>query len=646
MAHHYWNAYQAIVSARELAQEVAQDQRAAVCLEVRVKRFCEKTGRKRWMTLPATALLPGDVFRLNKNTTTLPVDALLLEGTAVTNEAVLTGETVAQSKVPLADDSPEMRLDMLGQHRSSILFAGTFLQHCSGKLTCLALRTGSYSSRGDLVRALQRSRVGAVSSAETEQDGLRLILCLSLIACYTCISFWRQPSPQDTKPGQVFRKVLHCCRILMATIPSDLPMIISSIAHSCAHRLKHEADVVCSEPAALLTASSVNHILFDKTGTMTTDTQSLAMVRTRSESEEFLANLVLAGCHSLVDLNGDMIGDPLDLASFRNSGWNMNDQDSRRFSRKVGEQEVSLWQIKTFPFDASRRTSSSLVLVHSGDSSKLFKLVKGSPEKMVDLVAVDGKWFTNTTKELGEDGYRIVAMGAQDVSDDSAVVKQLFPLGLPCTRLSSKVIKRAQRAATRLIVRDSFECPGFSFCGFSCFSAVIRPSTPRVIAELKRAKIGVSMLTGDSVDAAVSVARRCRLIDEPNDIAVFLLDIDPAKKLLGWRKLGIDGGSNKPFESWESVTVAKHGGCTLIATGKAVEYLLTKDYLSPEEKNIQLMLPNFAIFARATPNQKVLVTRAIKNSGLKVLMCGTSRITSPLLCLNRCLLCFFGTFRR
>jgi magnesium-transporting ATPase (P-type) len=154
------------------------------------------------------------------------------------------------------------------------------------------------------------------------------------------------------------------------------------------------------------------------------------------------------------------------------------------------------------------------------------------------------------------------------------------------------------------------------------------------------------MLTGDSVDAAVSVARRCRLIDEPNNIPVFLLDFDPDKKLLGWRKLGIDVGSNKPFQSWESVTEAKHGGCTLIATGKAVEYLLTKDYLSPEEKNIQLMLPNFAIFARATPNQKVLVTRAIKNSGLKVLMCGTSRITSPLLCLKRYLLCFFGTFRR
>lgn len=130
----------------------------------------------------------------------------------------------------------------------------------------------------------------------------------------------------------------------MATIPSDLPMIISSIAHSCANRLKHEADVVCSEPAALLIASTVNQILFDKTGTMTTDTQSLAMVRTRHESEEFLANLVLAGCHSLVDLNRDMIGDPLDLTAFRNSGWNMNDQDSRRFSRKVGK----------YPFGRSR----------------------------------------------------------------------------------------------------------------------------------------------------------------------------------------------------------------------------------------------------------------------------------------------------
>ena len=92
LLHHYWNARQSIVSARELAQEVQRQDCQTLLVKVK-RRGNNKTSKTKWTTLNASALLPGDVFQLaNRTALTFPVDALLLRGSAVTNEAILTGE--------------------------------------------------------------------------------------------------------------------------------------------------------------------------------------------------------------------------------------------------------------------------------------------------------------------------------------------------------------------------------------------------------------------------------------------------------------------------------------------------------------------------------------------------------------------------
>lgn len=58
----------------------------------------------RWVKLSGTDLLPGDVVSIgrsgqNGEDKTVPADMLLLAGTAITNEAILTGESTPQWKV-------------------------------------------------------------------------------------------------------------------------------------------------------------------------------------------------------------------------------------------------------------------------------------------------------------------------------------------------------------------------------------------------------------------------------------------------------------------------------------------------------------------------------------------------------------------
>ena len=308
LAQHYWNARQAIISATQLAQEVKTNLQDTTDYKVCVW----KETKKRWVPTVAGDLIPGDIFRLNtqqhqdsehgttdthrnaqqKKELLIPVDALILRGQCLTNEAILTGESVPQIKLPLdfegemknisnghdhesqgGDTIQTRRLD-LHKDRSSILFAGTTLFHTldntendknsSGAMTCITLRTGVYSSKGRLLKALNgNAHVGAISNNQSEKDAIRMITSLSFCAVISCLSLFvqREGNPAKVSP---FRRVIQCTRIALASIPSDMPLALASVAGSCSRILRNQADVVCSEPGSLLTAAYINTVVFDK----------------------------------------------------------------------------------------------------------------------------------------------------------------------------------------------------------------------------------------------------------------------------------------------------------------------------------------------------------------------------------------------
>ena len=311
LAQHYYNAQQAIVSAKQLAEEVKTNLQDTSGYQVSVWN----ESKQRWVSTSAGQLVPGDIFRLtmsqeqlentddasnktqNQRELIVPVDALVVKGQCLTNEAILTGESVPQIKIPLdfeeaADERnlrenkngdgkrEERHLDM-HKDRSSILFAGTTLFHTiggstasaeatdkkdstAGGVTCIALRTGTYSSKGRLLKALKGgSQVGAISNEQSEKDAIRMISSLSGCAALSCLSLFVQQNGNRAKVSP-FRRVIQCTRIALASIPSDLPLAQASIARSCSRMLRDQSDVVCSEPGSLLTAAYIDTVVFDK----------------------------------------------------------------------------------------------------------------------------------------------------------------------------------------------------------------------------------------------------------------------------------------------------------------------------------------------------------------------------------------------
>lgn len=108
---------------------------------------------------------------------------------------------------------------------------------------------------------------------------------------------------------------------------------------------KHK--IYCTSPRAINVSGSIDCVCFDKTGTLTEDGLDMWGVVTVSSNKFQLPvkdvsilplNEVLIGmvtCHSITIIEGQLIGDPLDLKMFESTGWQLeepNVSDTSKFS--------------------------------------------------------------------------------------------------------------------------------------------------------------------------------------------------------------------------------------------------------------------------------------------------------------------------
>jgi manganese-transporting P-type ATPase len=128
-----------------------------------------------WTEVISSELVPGDLVSIvrTKPDSAIPCDLLVLRGTAIVNEAMLSGESTPLLKENIALRDGSDILDMDGSDRNNVLFSGTkALQVSTGEAAanadaatraivtpdggCLAvvLRTGFGTTQGQLVRTM------------------------------------------------------------------------------------------------------------------------------------------------------------------------------------------------------------------------------------------------------------------------------------------------------------------------------------------------------------------------------------------------------------------------------------------------------------------------------------------------------------
>jgi cation-transporting ATPase 13A1 len=240
-----------------------------------------------WTTLQTTDLLPGDVVSVVRQTseTSVPADILLVRGTCIVNEAMLSGEST-----PLLKESIELlegadRLDVDGTHRNAVLFSGTKVLQAiptsagasasdesvtkSGKGAkgatgatpdggCLGvvLRTGFGTTQGQLVRTMifSTERVSANNLESFLFIGFLLIFAIAaswyvwvkgqcVLMSIVCLVLTQMVGiERGLKKSKL---LLDCVLIVTSVVPPELPMELSLAVNASLVALSKYGKLAC-----------------------------------------------------------------------------------------------------------------------------------------------------------------------------------------------------------------------------------------------------------------------------------------------------------------------------------------------------------------------------------------------------------------
>lgn len=300
------------------------------------------------MSILIQELLPGDIVRLS-NGMNVPADIVLTKGTAVCDEALLTGESIPQRKNAL-DDTSEGTLDIQTLHKESILFGGTSLVTADpgddGRgVTGIVLRTGFATAQGNLLRTMAHTsnRTDAVHTRDTFLFILLLLVCAVGAAGFVLQNGW-----YDDRRNR-FRLILHVIILITSVVPPELPLELSLAITNSVATLAKQCQVHCTEHFRIAWAGEVTVCCFDKTGTLTSDTMLVKGIRLFSDnvpSENDVGSdeddalemdpsvlpwetvRVMVACQSLATTGRSVVGDPLERAVLEHSGYGLIGNDS------------------------------------------------------------------------------------------------------------------------------------------------------------------------------------------------------------------------------------------------------------------------------------------------------------------------------
>ncbi|MBN8628043.1 MAG: cation-translocating P-type ATPase [Planctomycetes bacterium] len=223
-----------------------------------------REGRRR--KVPAKELVPGDVVELTAGDI-IPADVRLCDTASFrTQEAVLTGESEPVDKLDaelLADVAPP-------SERSNCAFAATTVT--AGHATGIVIATGQNTELGRIGKLLSGVTRGETPlERRLQQLGRKLVgICVTLVVLIGALYWWR---------GAAGVEVLRLSiGLAVAAVPEGLPAVVTIALALGVQRMSRRKALV-KNLAGVETLGSVNVICTDKTGTLTKNEMTVVELR-------------------------------------------------------------------------------------------------------------------------------------------------------------------------------------------------------------------------------------------------------------------------------------------------------------------------------------------------------------------------------
>ena len=536
-------------------------------------------------------LVPGDIFELQEEGLAMPCDCLLIQGTVIINEAMLTGEStpIIKSQIPQIKDHFNYDAD-----KKYFLFAGTkIIQKRSRekkKLLGLVTETGFNTIKGNLIRSILYPKK---MDEQFEKDSYKYIAMMSIL----CIVGFGISIPFLVKTqswSDILKKSLD---LITTAVPPSLPACLGiGISYSIS-RLKKQK-IMCIARDRVNIAGKVNILCFDKTGTLTEDHLDIygyRSVKMKKNSQEFQFNPFikdayensseaynyykqrrgkekqhkdknkdlnlffvecLATCHCATYVNDNIIGDPVDVKMFESSGWTLHENSAEQ------EEKTSHNMISTF--------------VRPGQEEDLQTKIQKIKEKQlgpneideIDRVMEDHyelgivrrfdfvpklQRMSVITKNVNENYYKVFCKGSPEklrelclpetIPDTFNDTLNKYAIkGFRVLAMAFKTIKMSYMQSQQ-ITREKAESK-MIFLGLLIVQNKLKNETKPTLNILESAGLKMVMATGDNILTAISVSKECELIKK-NSI-VYSCEIEGNK--LVWNAIENFDDENDPGE--------------------------------------------------------------------------------------------------
>lgn len=363
----------------------------------------------KFRTIPSEELVAGDVVALDVGDR-VPADIRVAESESLSvNESALTGESLPVEKNPGV-----LEIDTVLADRTNMLFGSTVV--VGGRAKGIVLATGRETEFGKIAGLMEKS---GEEKTSLEKQVIFLGKVLSIASLIIAALIF---TLGYLRGFEVWSLLTLTIALLVGAVPESLPTVITlSLAIGVSRMAKRKA--IVRKLAVVETLGTVNIIATDKTGTLTNNELTIdrAVVlkdeinliefdlKSDDPSKEvtdlFVKGVVCSNV-SLKDENGDILGDPVEVAIA---------VAAKNFRKGLITKSRLYKRISEIPFDSEKKYMSVTALV--GDRKEL--IVKGSAEAVVsfcDMPAKTKKAILSRAAAMSKEGLKVIALANKKIT--------------------------------------------------------------------------------------------------------------------------------------------------------------------------------------------------------------------------------------
>ncbi|XP_030072450.1 probable cation-transporting ATPase 13A4 isoform X1 [Microcaecilia unicolor] len=579
---------------------------------------CRRNGE--YSELESRHLVPGDVIILKGEKFFLSCDAILINGVCILNEGMLTGECIPVTKtsLPSLDKTMPWKKFSGEDYKRHVLFCGTEVirteASAQGPVRAVVLRTGFNTTKGDMVRSILYPKP---VHFKLHRDVKRFFMFLAFLALIGIVYSTAIFAMRGMPAGRI---IIEALVLVTSAICPIIPAALTVGILYAQSRLKKES-IYSISPHRINMCGQINLFCFDKTGTLTEDgLDLLGIIPSEGNCFQKMHTFssgsslpwsplfgALVSCHSLLILDGELQGDPLDLKMFEATNWEIEDHktdmknagDSSEGMVLIPGPNANVDSVKgitvlnQYPFSSSLQRMA--VITQAIGEEKLVVYMKGAPEMVARFCkpeTVPGD-FSSQLELYTFQGFRVIG-------------------------LAYKAIEPGQHNGVESLTRENVESE-LQFLGFLILENRLKPETVGILTELNAANIRIVMLTGDNIQTAATVAKTSGMI--PENGKVVLVEAhepnDHTQASITWRLMEYSEKTDLQFnDACIDVEVDKvkyH----FALSGKSYEVL--QNYFP---SYLPKILMNGTVFARVSPLQKATLIEDYRSLDYYVGMCG------------------------